>query len=71
MGFGLAKTFASDELTGADDTTHAEIYSRYDITDSFQLTPSIQWISNSGFDGSNTSYDDDIIIAGIHAAYAF
>jgi len=71
MGFGIAKTFASDELSGADDTTQAEVYSRFDINDSFQVTPSLQWISNSGFNDNNTAFDDDIIIAGVRLAYSF
>ena len=70
-GFGLAHTGASNELAGAENTLHAEAYSRFDINDHLQITPNIQWIKNSGFDDSNSSFDDKITIIGVRANISF
>lgn len=70
-GLGLARTGASNELADAKDTVHAEIYSRFDINQHLHITPSIQWIKKSGFDDSETSFDNDITIIGLRAAISF
>lgn len=49
-GMGVARTGVSRRAgPGHDDTYQAEIYWRMDINEQFQLSPSLQWIENSGF----------------------
>ena len=73
LGAAIGHVKQSDPAQTAttDDTTHAEIYLRHDYSDSFSITPSIQFIENSGFDSSNSSFDDSQTIFSLRANYAF
>lgn len=72
FGIGIAQTRVSDKLgAGSDDTRQAEIYLRYDVNDSLHVTPSVQWIENSGFDSTGTLYDKSITVYGVRASYLF
>jgi len=72
LGAGLARTGVSGDLgAGTDDTTQAELYVRMDIADSLQVTPSIQWIRNSGFDSTGNDFDERMTIAGVRITYTF
>ena len=72
-GAGIAHTFLSGDNTTAtnDDTTVAELYARYDLNDNVQITPSVQMISNSGFDGSGASFDDNVTVFNMRINLAF
>ena len=49
-GIGIARTGVSSKAAaGLDDTLQAEVYMRFEVNEQFQLTPSVQWIENSGF----------------------
>lgn len=59
------------EAPGLDDITQAEAYLRFELHEQFQLTPSVQWISNSGFDSSDTVLDDDQVVYSLRTNYTF
>ena len=73
LGAAIGHVVQSDPAATAtsDDTTHAEIYLKHDYSDSFSITPSIQFIENSGFDSSNATFDDSQTIFSLRANYAF
>jgi len=61
LGMGLAYTGLSDKIkdTQADDMTQTEVYARFTLPGQFELTPSIQWLQNSGFNKSNSRVASD------------
>ncbi len=73
VGAGIAHTGLSDQGKAAteDDTTQAEIYARFDLNDSLHITPSVQFLKNSGFDASDSSYDAEMTIIGLRLGYSF
>jgi hypothetical protein len=71
LGAGIARTGASSNLTGGDDSLQAELYARFELTGGVQITPDLQWIRNSGLDGSGSSHDRSIWVAGVRAGYTF
>lgn len=72
LGVGLSQTGLSDKVgTGKDDMKHTEVYLRFDINDSFHITPSVQLIQNSGFDNTGSSFDKDMAVYSVRASYAF
>jgi hypothetical protein len=65
-GVGLTQTGVSDDLgAGFSDSTEAEVYVKYDVTSNFNLTPSVQWVRNPGFDDTETVVDQDNWIFGL------
>ena len=71
-GAAFSQTNVSDEAgSDVDDTRQFEIYGRFDINDQLHITPSIQWVENSNFDGSEASYDKDITVYGMRVNYVF
>lgn len=73
VGLGVAHSWLSDDETTADldDSTLVELYARFDVWDELSLTPSVQWLKNSGFDASNTAYDDSLMVYGLRATAVF
>lgn len=73
LGAAIGHVMQSDPAVTAtsDDTTHAEIYLKHEYSDSFSITPSVQFIENSGFDGSNATFDDSQTIFSLRANYSF
>ena len=76
LGLGLAKTGVSDKAkteSGADmaDSQQAEAYVRFELESNWHLTPSVQWIQNSGFDDSATHYAREISIYSLRSSYTF
>lgn len=73
VGAGITHSSLSDKATtaGMDDTLQAEAYLRYEFANNLQFTPSVQWIENSDFDSSNTSYDDGLLLVSLRLNYAF
>jgi len=72
LGAGLTHTGASSKLgSSSDDTVQAEIYARFDLSNSLHITPSVQWLENSGFDKSGTSFDNDMFLAALRLSYLF
>ena len=72
LGFGLAHSEASSDLgPTASDMQQAELYTRFEFNQQFHLTPSLQYIRNSGFDGSGTVYDPEVTVLSLRPAYTF
>jgi len=73
LGLGVAHSWLSDEdkTPDLDDATQAELYARFDVRDSFSLTPSLQWLENSGFDASNSVVDDSVLVYSLRANLIF
>lgn len=73
VGAGLAYTGLSgkDATPGFDDSIHAELYARYDVSENMHVTPSLQYIENSGFDGSEATIDARQTVAGVRLGYSF
>jgi hypothetical protein len=67
VGLGVTETGLSDDASapGVDDSTQAELYVKYDVLPHVNLTPSVQWIRNPGFDSSDTVIDKDNWIVGL------
>lgn len=71
-GIGIAHTGVSDNaVPGKDDATHAELYVRLELQDGLQISPSIQWIRNSGFDSTGTTVDNSLGVYSVRATYLF
>ncbi|MDY6799506.1 MAG: hypothetical protein SVX28_12410, partial [Pseudomonadota bacterium] len=72
LGLALARTGVSEELAGVrDDRYQAEIYWRLSVMDGVHLSPTLQWVRNSGFDASDTGLKTDLFIYGLRASYLF
>jgi len=72
FGVGVAQTGVSDKAgSGKDDSRQAEAYLRFSLTEDIRITPSIQWIENSGFDNTGTNHDKSIMVYGARATYVF
>ena len=61
LGVGFAHTWVSDQVTNtqSSDMTQTEVYVRFAVLGGFEITPSIQWLHNSGFNTSDTCVDSD------------
>jgi hypothetical protein len=55
LGVGLAQTNVSSKVSNGADMRQAEIYYRYDLMDHLHVSPSIQWIQNSGLTKDSNS----------------
>jgi hypothetical protein len=71
LGAGVARTAVSDQLGGAGDVTQAELYLRVAVRDGLHLTPSIQYLHNSGFDNSGSEFGRGITVYSLRAGYSF
>lgn len=75
LGIGITYGKVSDKLqqidTSLDDQYQFEAYTRIHIDKDWHITPSLQWIHNSGFDHSETHYDSDVIVAGIRLNWVY
>lgn len=72
-GIGIAHTGVSSKAgAGYADFAQAEIYTRFHIHDQLQLTPSLQWIQNSGFRKPDTNADSNPVgVFSLRASYVF
>lgn len=72
FGIGLTHTGVSSKLVGnVDDSTQAEVYIVFEPYEEVLVTPSVQWIKNSGFDSSNTNFDNSVMVYTVRAQYNF
>ena len=71
MGAGIARAFLSDKEpnTALNDTTHYEVYLRYDITQAIFLTGDIQHIVNSDFGVLNENRGVGVTVYGLRLSY--
>lgn len=76
VGIGVGHAEASDEFRAADpgnvgNLTQAEAYARFDVLKELQVTPSVQFIRNSGLLRSETGFDRSAVVAGLRVNYIF
>ncbi len=71
LGAGIAWTGAAARLVDADDSLQSELYLRWQPSAQLHVSPSIQCIHNSGFDGSGATVDTSVWVAGLRAGYQF
>jgi hypothetical protein len=74
LGFGLASTRIANSFRQADldDVASAEAFLRIPIGDSgAQITPSIQYVENPGFDASGATLSSSAIVASVRFHWSF
>lgn len=73
LGAGITHTGLSDKgaSAGQDHTTQGELYLRYEYSDQLHISPSLQWIENSGFDSSGGSFDNSLTVLSARVNYSF
>jgi len=69
-GVGIAHTWVSSQVPNKElhDMTHAEIYARFSLPYRYEVTPSLQWLHNSGFNASS-SVDESIWIGTVRLTW--
>jgi hypothetical protein len=73
LGAGISWTGISNvgKTAGQDDTVQAEVYYKVTVSKQLELTPSLQWLQNSAFDSSGSSYDARQTILSLRINYSF
>lgn len=74
LGLGLASTRIANSFRQADldDVTSAEVFLRIPVGEgSAQITPSIQYVENPGFDTSGETLSSSAIVAGVRFHWSF
>ncbi|MDR9436719.1 MAG: carbohydrate porin [Thiohalophilus sp.] len=72
LGVAAAYTGVSGEADNTkDDISQSEVYYRFGINDSVSITPSVQWVKNSGFDPSDRTVKSNLIVYGIRISMIF
>jgi len=74
FGFGIATTRISDGFgqTDLDDVVSAEAFFRIPAGDTTgQITPSIQYVENPGFDTSGATLSSSTVVAGVRFHWSF
>lgn len=73
LGLGIAYTGLSDQdaTPQQDDMLAAEGYLRFALRDDMHVTPSVQWLNNSGFDASSNPLNAEQILASLRFNYTF
>lgn len=71
LGLGGAWTFASGELADAGDRLQGEVYAHWQASGHLHISPSVQYLRNSGFDASGSSVDAEQWLVGLRAGYQF
>lgn len=68
---GSSKIMLSDKAVQVDqdDTIQSEMYLRYELQSGLYLTGSLQHLINSGFDASNSDYDDRVYVSTVRLTY--
>lgn len=73
LGAGISWTGISNvgKTAGQDDTVQAELYYKVPLSKQLELTPSLQWLKNSAFDSSGSSFDARQTILALRINYSF
>ena len=71
LGVGLSRSGASADLDDGRDAYHAEVYLGIKLTTVLRLTPSIQYLKNSGLTSPDDGLPDEVWVAGLRATYGF
>ena len=74
FGVGIARTRIANSFRQADldDVTSAEAFLRIAIGDTgAQITPSVQYVENPGFDTSGATFSSSALVAGVRFHWSF
>ncbi|MBT8067720.1 MAG: carbohydrate porin, partial [Gammaproteobacteria bacterium] len=74
FGVGIARTRISNSFRQADldNVTSAEAFLRIAIGDTgAQITPSVQYVENPGFDTSGATFSSSALVAGVRFHWSF
>ncbi|MGE0080507.1 MAG: carbohydrate porin [Thiohalomonadaceae bacterium] len=76
LGLGVTHTGVSGDAQDAapdalDDTTQVELHARFDLGAQLQITPSIQYVRNPGFDSTGDAVDEETWVTGVRVTAAF
>ena len=71
LGFAFTGHSSEDATPNRDDMLQAEAYLRFAPRADVSLTPSVQWLSNSGFDASGQPLDSDQLLLSLRLNYTF
>jgi hypothetical protein len=71
MGAGVAWTGASSDLAAASDSWQSEWYLRWAPAAGLTVGPSVQYLRNSGLDGSGASVDAGVWVTSLRLAYGW
>lgn len=73
VGAGISWTGVSSvgKTATQDDTVQAELYLAWNVNKSLVITPSLQWIRNSGFDASGSSFDKNQAVFSVRMQLGF
>lgn len=72
-GFAVGRAGVSDNLTGntRDESYHSEVYFRFEMNGNTEITPSVQWIKNSGLESGSTNLDDELFVYSVRMSYLY
>tara|TARA_R110000868_G_scaffold37022_2_gene130986 strand:+ start:16084 stop:17238 length:1155 start_codon:yes stop_codon:yes gene_type:complete len=71
VGLGVTETGVNEDLGASfSDSTEAEVYVKYDVLPYLNLTPSVQWVRNPGFDDTGAVVDQDNWVYGLRVGFA-
>lgn len=72
LGIAAGYTGASDEVGDTnEDISQSEVYYRFGLNESLAITPSVQWVKNSGFDSSDSSVGSDLLVYSLRMSMIF
>lgn len=72
LGVAAGYTGVSDEADNTkDDISQLELYYRFSMNDSLAVTPSVQWVKNSGFDSDDSSVESDLVVCSLRISMVF
>ncbi len=73
VGLGASWTglSAHGKKASQGDMLQAELYYKYKFNKHVSITPLLQWLRNSGFDSSNSRFDQDQLILGVRLQASF
>lgn len=71
LGFAYTGLSGEDATPQQDDQLLAEGYLRFTPRDNINVTPVVQWLSNSGFDASGNAVNSEQVVASLRVNYTF
>lgn len=72
LGIAAGYTGVSDEVVNTKgDITQSEVYYRFGLSNALALTPSVQWLKNSGFDTSDSPVDNELVVYSLRISMIF
>jgi len=72
LGIAAGYTGVSGEGGGAkEDISQSEVYFRFEINNHLEVTPSVQWVKNSGFDASDSNVDSELVVYSLRMSMIF